>query len=984
MELNNLKAYTLIVKKELADIGSTGYVLKHNKTGARVMLIENEDDNKVFNIAFRTTPVDSTGVPHIIEHSVLCGSEKYPSKDPFVELVKGSMNTFLNAMTYPDKTMYPVASCNDQDFRNLMDVYLDSVFHPNIYRNEMIFRQEGWSWQIENADDPVVVNGVVYNEMKGAYSSPDDVLERKIMNSLFPDTTYGVDSGGDPECIPDLTYEQFLDFHRRYYNPSNSYIYLYGKMDFEERLDYLDREYLSTFEPAAGEMGENGPVYSEVGIQKPFASPASVETEYPVGENDPLEDNTYLAWNVVAGQSSDTRLSNAFAVLDYVLLESPGAPLKMALLDAGIGKDVYGSYDSGIRQPVFSVVVKNANREDEEKFREVVRTTLEKLCEEGLNPKAVEAAVNTMEFRYREADYGGYPKGLIYSIDVFDSWLYRDDQPFDYLVQLDDYRFLREQIGTGYYEKLIRTYILENPHASLLTAVPKKGIVRESETAAAEKLAAFKETLTDEQIQELIRNTEKLRAFQETPSTPEELEKIPMLKREDLKREVRPFSNIEYIKDGVKLVCHEEQTNGIAYIGLLLDTSKVAPEDYPYLGLLRGVLGEVDTEHYSYDELANEIGRRTGGITTSVAVFPNNDDSGNLQAAFGFNVSTLASEIDFSMDIVREILYTSKLDDEKRLREIIQKAKSRMYAHLSGAGHQTALTRAMSYFSAESLYNDSVNGVGFYRVVADLEKNFEEKKSFIIGKLRSVLDTLLNREGFLVSFTGDKAQAEHILECAVPIAAGMKGEVCSEGGQVRTVRGTEFEQKNEGILTPAKVQYVALAGDYKDAGLEYTGVLNVLRVILNYDYLWTNLRVVGGAYGCGAAFSRSGPSAFYSYRDPHLKNTLSVYRKIADYLKEFTADERDMTKYVIGTVSGLDTPLTPRMSGVRSMTAYMNGTTVAMAQETRNQILDATQEDVRALAPYIEAILEKGALCVVGNEEKIQTEKEIFGNIAAL
>ena len=984
MELQNLKAYSLITKKELADIGSTGYVLKHNKTGARVMLIENEDDNKVFNIAFRTTPVDSTGVPHIIEHTVLCGSEKYPSKDPFVELVKGSMNTFLNAMTYPDKTMFPVASCNDQDFRNLMDVYLDSVFHPNIYRNEMIFRQEGWSYQIENADDPVVVNGVVYNEMKGAYSSPDDVLERKIMNSLFPDTTYGVDSGGDPECIPDLTYEQFLDFHRRYYNQANSYIYLYGKMDFEERLEYLDREYLSTFEPAAGEMGENGPVYSEVGIQKPFAEPASVLTEYPIGENDPLEDNTYLAWNVVAGESSDTRLSNAFAVLDYVLLESPGAPLKMALLDAGIGKDVYGSYDSGIRQPVFSVVAKNANREDEERFRKVIRTTLEKLCEEGLNPKAVEAAVNTMEFRYREADYGGYPKGLIYSIDVCDSWLYADDQPFDYLVQLDDYRFLREQIGTGYYEKLIRMYILENPHASYLTAVPKKGIVRESEKAAAEKLAAFKKTLTDGQIRELIRNTEKLRAFQETPSTPEELEKIPMLKREDLKREVRPFSNVEYLKDGVKLVLHEEQTNGIAYIGLLLDTSGIAVEDYPYLGLLRGVLGEVDTEHYSYDELANEIGRRTGGITTSLSVFPNNEDSSALQAAFGFSVSTLAPEIEFSMDIVREILYTSKLDDEKRLREIIQKAKSRLYAHLIGAGHQTALTRAMSYFSAESLFNDSVNGVGFYQVVADLEKNFEEKKDFIVSKLRSVLDTLLSREGFLVSFTGDKAQAQKILECALPIAAGMKGGVPAGGGQVKTVRGLAFDQKNEGLLTPAKVQYVALAGSYKDAGLEYTGVLNVLRVILNYDYLWTNLRVVGGAYGCGATFSRSGPSAFYSYRDPHLKNTLSVYRKIADYLKEFTADERDMTKYVIGTVSGLDTPLTPRMSGMRSMTAYMNGTTMEMAQQTRNQILDATQEDVRALAPYIEAILGKGALCVVGNEEKIQSEKGIFGSIAAL
>ena len=984
MELQNLEAYTLIEKTDLADIGSAGYVLKHNKTGARIMLIENEDDNKVFNIAFRTTPEDSTGVPHIIEHTVLCGSEKYPSKDPFVELVKGSMNTFLNAMTYPDKTMFPVASCNDQDFRNLMDVYLDSVFHPNIYHNEQIFRQEGWSWQIEKEEDPVVINGVVYNEMKGAYSSPDDVLERRIMNSLFPDTTYGVDSGGDPECIPSLTYEQFLDFHRRYYNPSNAYIYLYGKMDFKERLEYLDREYLSSFDKMDDQMGPNGPVYSEVALQKPFEKPLEVKTVYPIGENDPMEDNTYLTWNVVAGESSDTRLASAFAVLDYVLLESPGAPLKMALLDAGIGKDVYGSYDSGIRQPVFSIIVKNANLKDEDRFRQTVRSTLEQLCRDGLNAKAVEAAVNTMEFRYREADYGGYPKGLIYSIDTFDSWLYRDDQPFDYLLQLDNYKFLREQIGTGYYEGLIRTYILENPHASLLTASPEKGIVRRSETEAAEKLAAWKSTLTDQQIRRLIEDTEKLRAFQETPSSQEDLEKIPMLKREDLKREVRPFSNIEYVKDGVKLVCHEAQTNGIAYIGLILDTSRIAPEDYPYLGILRAVLGEVDTEHYSYDELANEIGRRTGGISAAVTVFPNNDDCSELKAGFIVQMSTLESEIDFSMDIAREILFTSKLDDEKRLREILQQAKSRLYAHLTGAGHQTALTRAMSYFSAEALFSDSVNGVGYYQTVADLEKHFEEKKEFLAGKLRSVLDTLLNCESFLISFTGNRKEAEHILTDAAAIAKDMKGELCSQGGQIKSVRGVNCEQKNEGLLTPAKVQYVALAGSYKDAGLEYTGVLNVLRVILNYDYLWTNLRVVGGAYGCGASFSRSGPSAFYSYRDPHLKNTLSVYRKIADYLKEFTADERDMTKYVIGTVSGLDTPLTPRMSGARSMTAYMNGTTLEMAQKTRNQILDASQEDVRALAPYIEAILSRGALCVVGNEEKIQAEKEIFSSITSL
>ena len=983
MELKNLTAYNLVMKKDLTDIGSVGWLLTHNKTGARVMLIENEDDNKVFNIAFRTTPTNSTGVPHIIEHTVLCGSRKYPSKDPFVELVKGSMNTFLNAMTYPDKTMFPVASCNDQDFRNLMDVYLDAVFYPNIYKNENIFRQEGWSYQIEDRDDPIVINGVVYNEMKGAFSSPDDVLERQIMNSLFPDTTYGVESGGDPRHIPELSYEEFLDFHRKYYNPSNAYLYLYGKMDFEERLEYLDRAYLSAFD-RADNMGANGPVYSEVGLQKPFETPRELKTQYPVAENDPLEDNTYLSWNVACGQSSDTRLSNSFAALDYVLLDSPGAPLKMALLDAGIGKDVYGSYDSGTRQPVFSIVAKNANEKDEVRFRETVRSCLTRLCEEGLNEKALEAAVNTMEFKYREADFGGYPKGLIYAIDCFDSWLYRDDQPFDYLVQLADYQYLRKQIGTGYFENLIRTYILENPHASFVTVTPKKGLAQEAEEKVAQKLGALKKSLSETEIDEMIDRTKKLRAFQETPSTKEELASIPMLTRKDLRKEANPFHNEEHIQGGVKLVRHAEQTNGIAYISLLFDASRVPQEDLPCLGILRSVIGLVSTEHYSYDELAYEIGRRTGGVNTGLSVIADKDDVSRLKSVFDIQISTLPGEIDFSMDIAREILFTSKLDDEKRLKEILQKLKSRLYTKLTSAGHLTAATRAMASFSADSAYSDAIGGLTFYEEVKRYEENFDALKGKLIRKLKEVLSSLMRKDGFLVSFTGDGDETERILRGAALIRKKLAGKEDDTCGQIRDITGIRCTLKKEGFLTPAKVQYVAQAGNFKDAGLPFTGALHVLRVILNYEYLWTNVRVIGGAYGCGAAFARNGASAFYSYRDPHLNNTLEVFRGIVHFLEEFECDERDMTKYVIGTVSSLDTPLTPRSSGVRSMSAYLTGTTLDQIQKNRDEVLGAGVEDIRALAPYMEALLGKGAVCVVGNEEKINAAGSQFDEIHAL
>ena len=421
MNLDDLKAYKLVRKENLSDIRSTGYLLRHIKTGARIMVIENDDDNKVFNIAFRTPPKNSTGVAHILEHSVLCGSRDFPLKDPFVELVKGSLNTFLNAMTYPDKTCYPVASCNDQDFQNLMHVYLDAVFYPNIYKKEEIFRQEGWSYHLEKPEGPLTYNGVVYNEMKGAFSSPDDVLERDIMNSLFPDITYGCESGGDPDNIPELSYEEFLEFHRTYYHPSNSYIYLYGNMDMAAKLDFIDRNYLSAFDSLY--------VDSEIREQQPFDKMHDLVMEYPVAESESEENNSYLAYSVVTGTAMDTLKCTAFDILDYALLSTPGAPLKKALLDAGIGSDVYGSYEDGIRQTYFDVVAKGADPGRKEEFVSIIRKVLTDTVENGIDPKALEAGINYMEFRYREADFSSYPKGLIYGLDILDNWLYDDEHP---------------------------------------------------------------------------------------------------------------------------------------------------------------------------------------------------------------------------------------------------------------------------------------------------------------------------------------------------------------------------------------------------------------------------------------------------------------------------------------------------------------------------------------------------------------------------
>ena len=590
MRIEQVPAYELVLTQDIPDIHSKGYLLKHKKSGARVMLLENDDDNKVFNIAFRTPPSDSTGVAHILEHSVLCGSEKYPLKDPFVELVKGSLNTFLNAMTYPDKTMYPIASCNEQDFKNLMHVYLDAVFFPNIYEKEEIFRQEGWHYELEEEDGPITLNGVVYNEMKGAFSSPEDVLEREIFNSLFPDTPYGVESGGDPKYIPELKYSDFLSFHSRYYHPANSYIYLYGNMDMEERLNWMDKEYLGKYDEI--------PVHSEIPRQNPFEAVRELEMEYSITENEPEENNSYLSYNVVVGDSLDVETCTAFEVLDYTLLSAPGAPLKQVLLDKGIGKDIMGSYEDGIYQPFFSIVAKNARPEDKERFVSLIQDTLKEIVKNGVDKKAIAAGINYMEFRFREADFSSFPKGLMYGIDVFDSWLYDDNRPFDQVMRLDIFEKLKAKADTGYFEELIEKYLLENTHASIVVVNPKRGLAAETDKKLEEKLAAYKASLSKEEISKIAADTRHLKKYQDEPETEEALRTIPLLKRSDIGTEAAKLYNTEKKVGDTRILHHNLYTNGIGYLDLLFDTKQVPQDLIPYLGILKSVLGYVDTEHY--------------------------------------------------------------------------------------------------------------------------------------------------------------------------------------------------------------------------------------------------------------------------------------------------------------------------------------------------------------------------------------------------
>ena len=959
MNRDKLKAYEIVREEELPDIHSKGTILRHKKTGARVMCIENDDENKVFNIAFRTPSKNSTGVAHIMEHSVLCGSREFPLKDPFVELVKGSLNTFLNAMTYPDKTCYPVASCNDQDFQNLIHVYLDAVFYPNIYSKEEIFRQEGWHYHLEDPEGPLTYNGVVYNEMKGAFSSPDEVLEREIMNSLFPDTIYGVESGGDPEVIPELTYEAFLDFHRTFYHPSNSFIYLYGNMDMCEKLDYIDEHYLSAFDALD--------VDSVIRKQLPFEKMAERKLPYPVAETDSEEDNTYLSFNKVIDDGADSILCLAFGILDYVLLSAPGAVLKKALLDARLAKDVYGSFEDGILQPYFTIVAKGSNEDRREEFLEIIRRVLTEVTENGINQKAVEAAINFMEFRYREADFSSYPKGLMYGLDILGDWIYSDEKPFAQVQQLAAFEHLKKAAKEGYFEDLIRKYLLENPHGCILTLVPQKGLAGEREKALAEKLESYRRSLPAEELEKMVERTRKLEEYQESEEDPENLNCIPMLKRSDIRKEVAPLSNQAYDIAGNLFLYHDVVTNGIGYLDLMFRITTRNVEQIHYLGLLKSVLGYVDTEHYTYGELFNEINRGSGGLSCGIELFENISVENGFSPMFSVKGKALYSQMGFLFEMVREILETSVLEDTGRLYEIVAEVKSRAQASMVGAGHATAVLRASSYGSVNVCFQDEMAGIGYYKFIEDLEKHFEEKKEDLVKNLRLLMKMILRPENLSVSYTGEKESLDEVMR----LFGQMKEYLCRE--TVEDARNDlEVEKKNEGFSTSGQVQYVAQCGNFLKKGLAYTGALEILKVILSYDYLWINLRVKGGAYGCMSGFKRNGEGYFVSYRDPHLRRTLEVFRGIPDYVRTFDADEREMTKYIIGTISGKDVPRTPQMQGNISKTAYFSGITEKELQEERDQILNAGVEDIRALSDIVEAILSDKAICVVGSESALQ------------
>lgn len=979
------KEYELVFTKELKDIKALGIYLKHKKSGARLALISNEDENKVFSIGFRTPPEDSTGVAHIVEHTVLCGSKKYPSKDPFIEMAKGSLNTFLNAMTYPDKTIYPVASCNDKDFKNLMSVYLDAVFYPNLYTNRAIFEQEGWHYELDEETEELIINGVVYNEMKGAFSSPDEVENLRVREALYPDSPYGIESGGDPEVIPELTYENYVAFHKRFYHPSNSYIILHGNFDIEERLNFLDKEYLSNFEKIDPK--------SEISLQKPVG--VDFTDSYSVAESEDMKEKTFLSYNVVTGVTTDIFTIGALQLLRFVLMDAPGAPVKKALIEAGIGKEISSSLSIHMLQPTFSIHATGTEADRKDEFVKIIEDTLKKIVEEGVDEKKLTAAINYAEFKYREQDSGRFPAGLITGISLYTSWLYDDNLVFENADAGKNFDLLREKTGTGYFEELIKKYLLENEHKAIFTLVPEKNKNERIEEKLKDKLAKYKASLSEDDINVLKEREEKLRAFQEEPSSKEDIDKLPSLERSDISSKVKPFKNIEKELLGSPLIWHKINTNGIMYLRLNFDISDMKPDELQYFGLLTDLLGLIDTDKRGYSDYVSETLMYTGGINTNIEIYTDKTDKNKVLIHYSASYKSLVSQADKGLPLILEILFESKIGSEsdKRIVEILRENISGMEMDFETSGDRMSALIAKSHFSVNGRIGETLSGLSHYKFVKNLSENFETEKNNLYNKLNALIKKYFVKERAIVSLTADEEiydkAAKELGNIIKELPNGKKAGKELLCNKIKIEIDELKSKKKEGLLAKGytasgQVQYVTRAGNFIDAGLPYTGVLNVLNVLLSYEYLWINVRVKGGAYGCYSKFDRNGDAAFSSYRDPKLMETNEVYEKMVEYLTNFDASEKDVTKFVIGAIGSADIPLTPFMDGERSFNTYINGITEEDIKKIRVEVINTTADDLRNMAKYVRAVLDEGVMIAVGSETKIKENADKFDEITSL
>lgn len=968
-EINKVyHGFKLKKKYEIKELDSLAHVFKHEKSGARLLHLENDDDNKVFSVAFRTPPADSTGVPHIVEHCVLSGSRKYKTKEPFMDMVKGSLKTFINAMTFSDKTIYPVASRNEKDFFNLMDVYLDSVFFPMIYEDPEIFMQEGWHYDIHDMKDPINYTGVVYNEMRGAYSTPDTILDDAIGEALYPETCYSYSSGGNPDVIPELTFDNFTGFHKKYYHPSNSYIYLYGNGDIDSYLKHINEDYLSHFDAIDPD--------SEIKLQSKKFSRVEMTREYPMSVDENDENKDYLALSYDIGLVTNPIEYLTAQVLKHALITSTAAPLKKALLDAQIGEDISATMNDGVHCGL-SIVAKNTSELRKQDFETVITTTLMQLVKNGIDKDLIKSSINIVEYDLREASRFA-TKGIIYHINSMQSWLYSDD-PSMYLEYNPILAELTNLLDTDHYEKFVEEKLLNNDHTAAIVLKPKKGLGEEKAEALSRKLSDYKANLSENEIAKLIDDNSQLRKKQISPDSDEALATIPKLEVSDVDPKVEDIPQDVEQRDAYTLLHHDIFSNDIGYVDYVFDLSTVPFNLVPYANLLTFLITKMDTKSNSYVDLTKMIYKYTGGVTLQALVYSAKDSDQYFYPRVAVRTKAIGENIGNINSIIRELVVETDLTDKKRLKELIQQTKSRIESSIIQSGNSVAGRRVTSYFSPISKYTESLTGLDFYWFLADLADRFDDRADQAVEMLQEAYKLIFNVNNLVISFTGVKSD----YELFVNDISSLTDQLQSDDLPYQEF-DFDFSRVNEGITTSGNVQYVAKASNYRKYGYDYNGNINVLSVMLNSEFLHDRVRAKGGAYGCHISASHTGNIQMVSYRDPNLTETLEVYNEAADFIENLEINQDELTKYIIGAISKQDAALTPHMKGRTATANFISDTTYEELQQERDEILATTPDQLKAYAPLLRKVMDDDYKCVLGNDKKIKDHTNVFEHIVPL
>ena len=956
------EAFTLVREETVHELNSVAKLYVHKRTGARLLSVINDDENKVFGINFRTTPKDSTGVPHILEHSVLNGSEKFPVKEPFVELLKGSLATFVNAFTFPDKTCYPVASQNVQDFYNLIDVYMDAVLHPLI--SEQTLMQEGWHYEINDPSEPLTYKGVVFNEMKGAYSSPDGVLETRVFQSLFPKHLYGVDSGGDPRNIPDLTYENFRNFWETYYHPSNSFIYFYGNDDPEKRLELMEG-YLKPYKKKK--------VKSVVPLAKPFKRPKKVEYAYDAGDDTDIDKKHYLVVNWKLPDTSDAVLNFSLRILGHILIGTPASPLKKALLDSELGEDLAGiGMESEVRHFIFSTGLKGTRKRHAKKIEKLIFDTLESLVRDGIDPDMVAASMNTLEFRLRENNTGAYPVGIALMRRVLTTWIH-DEDPFKLLTFEGPLDEIKQRLAENphYFEGLIQSHLMDNMHRTILRLKPDPELGKRLDEEEKARLAKIRESLSEQQIADIVEHTKKLRLRQETPDSTEALETLPLLKLEDLEKQNKTIPIDVLDVQDTKVLYHDLFTNGIVYLDLGFDLHALPADLLPLTEIFARALLETGTDKEDYVKLSQRIGKSTGGITDTAVTATAFGTRESVAKLFLRGKATVAQSAEL-LNILKDVLLTAKLDNRERIKQIVLEEKAGLESSLVPSGHIYVNQRLRAQFSESGWAKDQMSGIGYLYALRELAGDIDRRWKSVLKRLEAIREALINRNALLANVTVDAANWETFkpqLESFLSALPAKQVTIASFGVQP--------EQKKEGLAIPAQVNYVGKGANLYDLGYEYDGSADVIVGYLRMAYLWEKIRVQGGAYGAFSVFDdASGVFTFLSYRDPNVAATIDSYDRAAAFLKSLDSSrlsDNELTKAIIGAIGDLDAYQLPDAKGYTSMLRYLTNRTDELRQEIRDEVLSTNGEDFIAFGEVLEKVAQSDAVTVLGSQNALES-----------